>query len=827
MTTRNTLPPAKIGLAGPLVLLLLMVALVWAAGDRMLRLEFALYDFFQQQSSAVPSDRILIVDTGPGQDTLWNDARLPAVIKSLEAAGAQVIVPSQAPPANAALPNMQQLTALLQLEQQAREGGSNVDALSSQLDGFKAQYAVRSAIQAALAASGRAVVPMTPANPREPAGLDPCPRLAATLADDNSLTGILPARELVALPPVICEQAAGAGYAGFRPDPDGTVRETTLVVHSAKRVTPTLALASLATAQGDSPPLVGPDGQLHVNERPVKTGPAYSILLRYYEQQAQGTNFAQVSVEQILAKNFDPALARGRIALLGPLDTDAAYPTPLEPALPGILLTATSLSNLLQNDYLLRPDWLAWSELLLLVGLAALFAVLAPGMSLNAAALAAVFIGAILLTTEAYLLLAHGVWARLGLATVFSALGIMTIVGLRHLRQAQPLPTATPQPAGAGIGMGDELDLAFSVLRQQPPNDDTKEKLYKIAVKHGRRREYAKAERVLRYLASVDPSYRGVTDKLKKLSGAARREREAEESKGKPVAAPRIKRVAREASEDGIQRLGRYEVDKVLGRGAMATVYLGRDPKINRKVAIKTIALAEEFSDEDLNNAKAQFMREAESAGRLNHPNIISIYDVDEDGDVAYLAMEYFEGQSLAAYATQGNLLPPEWVLELGARAAEALHYAHSQNVVHRDIKPANIMYSANSDDLKLTDFGIARLTDTSRTKTGIILGTPSYMPPEQLAGSPVSGQSDLYSLGITLYHLLTGGPPFRADSIPKLMDKIVNDRHPTLSTIRDDIPPGLDEVFDRALAKDPADRFPNGRAMALALRDCCSNFSK
>jgi serine/threonine-protein kinase len=219
-------------------------------------------------------------------------------------------------------------------------------------------------------------------------------------------------------------------------------------------------------------------------------------------------------------------------------------------------------------------------------------------------------------------------------------------------------------------------------------------------------------------------------------------------------------------------------------------------------------------------------MREAESAGRLNHANIISIYDVGEDNDVAYLAMEYFEGKSLHHFAQPGALLPPQWVLELGARAAEALHYAHSQNVVHRDIKPANIMYNANNDSLKLTDFGIARLTDTSRTKTGIILGTPSYMSPEQLAGNPVTGQSDLYSLGITLYHLLTGAPPFRADSIPKLMDKIVNERHVLLTTQRDDLPACVDEIFDTALAKDPGDRFANGRAMALALRDCCSSFA-
>jgi serine/threonine-protein kinase len=186
--------------------------------------------------------------------------------------------------------------------------------------------------------------------------------------------------------------------------------------------------------------------------------------------------------------------------------------------------------------------------------------------------------------------------------------------------------------------------------------------------------------------------------------------------------------------------------------------------------------------------------------------------------------MEFFEGKSLAEHAQQGQLLPARWVLELMARAAEALHYAHGQNVVHRDIKPANLLFNAAKDILKLTDFGIARLTDTSRTKTGIILGTPSYMSPEQLSASSVTGQSDLYSLAVTMYQLLTGSPPFQADSIPRLMEKIAREKPRPVSEIRNDLAPCIDQFLERALAKQPEDRFPNGRAMALALRDCCSS---
>ena len=164
--------------------------------------------------------------------------------------------------------------------------------------------------------------------------------------------------------------------------------------------------------------------------------------------------------------------------------------------------------------------------------------------------------------------------------------------------------------------------------------------------------------------------------------------------------------------------------------------------------------------------------------------------------------MEYFEGASLVEHINPDNLLPAKWVLELGARAAEALDYAHRQNVVHRDVKPANLMYHAATDTLKLTDFGIARLTDSSRTKTGVILGTPSYMALEQLTASGVTGQSDLYSLGVTMYQLIAGAAPFQADSIPKLMDKIMHGQHRPLCELRNDVPGSVDVVINKAMAK-------------------------
>jgi serine/threonine-protein kinase len=467
---------------------------------------------------------------------------------------------------------------------------------------------------------------------------------------------------------------------------------------------------------------------------------------------------------------------------------------------------------------MLRPYWLASAELAVLILLGVTILLLTPSLSSQRALIVVALMTVLLLTTEAYLLLAHGIWVQLVTATLFTIMGIGSVHVLGSVKRSPNnfVAGAAEKVLPSALADIDELDLAFSVLRQLPATEETKERLYAIAVTHGKNKEFAKAERVLAHLDSIDSAYRDVAKKLKLLSGA-RNKTDEQDADGPEEPS------AEEVAKDKVagRTLGRYVLEKTLGHGAMATVYLGVDPNINRKVAIKTMALAKEFSEADLDAAKAQFRREAESAGRLNHPNIIAIYDSGEDANVAYLAMEYFSGKALNHYAQADNLLPPKWVLELTARAAEALHYAHGQNVVHRDIKPANLMYDAASDTMKITDFGIARLTDTSRTKTGIILGTPSYMSPEQLAASAVTGSSDLYSLGITMYQLLTGTTPFRSDSIPKLMDKIMNDKHKPLSSVRDDLPIEIETVLDKMLAKKPEDRFPNGRAVALALRDC------
>jgi len=265
--------------------------------------------------------------------------------------------------------------------------------------------------------------------------------------------------------------------------------------------------------------------------------------------------------------------------------------------------------------------------------------------------------------------------------------------------------------------------------------------------------------------------------------------------------------------------IGRYQLLEPIGRGAMGNVYLGRDPLINRILALKAIDLTMGYDDTDVESTAESFLREATIAGSLNHPNIVTIFDVGQTDGVAFIAMEYVRGHHLSQFAAPDRLLPVDTVLDLVGRAADALDYAHRRNVVHRDIKPANIMYDSLSNNVKITDFGIAKLIDAKRTRTGIVLGTPAFMSPEQLEGKNVNGHTDLFALGVSLYQLLTGLLPFRGASMTNLMFVIANEPHQPVTSVRGDLPKWLDEVVDQALAKAPADRFQSAAEMAAAVR--------
>lgn len=270
-----------------------------------------------------------------------------------------------------------------------------------------------------------------------------------------------------------------------------------------------------------------------------------------------------------------------------------------------------------------------------------------------------------------------------------------------------------------------------------------------------------------------------------------------------------------------MKMLGRYQLEQELGRGATGIVYRGRDPQTGRMVAIKTVALSRELEAGELQEVSERFIREAETVRCLNHPNLVRIFDAGEAHDLAYIAMEFLQGTDLTPYTRPDNLLPLPKVMRIIARVAAALHYAHANRVVHRDIKPSNIMYEPASGTVKVTDFGIALLTDSPGTRTGRALGTPSYMSPEQLAGKTIEGRSDLFSLGVTFYQLVSGHLPFQGDSLPQLVIRMANEPHLGIQAYNPQLPPCLAGIIDKALAKTPAGRYQTGNDMAQALEAC------
>ncbi|MBM4330003.1 MAG: CHASE2 domain-containing protein [Deltaproteobacteria bacterium] len=267
-----------------------------------------------------------------------------------------------------------------------------------------------------------------------------------------------------------------------------------------------------------------------------------------------------------------------------------------------------------------------------------------------------------------------------------------------------------------------------------------------------------------------------------------------------------------------MQKIGRYEILGELGRGAMGVVYKGRDPIIDRLVAIKTIRFDRFYEEQEIQNLKERFFKEAQAAGKLIHPNIVTIFDVGEDKGFSFMAMEYVEGESLAKFTARDRLLPSGKVVTLIIEAAEALDFAHRRGIVHRDVKPANIML-APTGQVKVMDFGIAKLPTSTLTQTGSILGTPAYMSPEQINGQEIDGRSDLFSLGSVLYELLTGTKPFKGETLSALSYQITQGTPLPVSRLNPAIPPSCDEVLLQALAKAQQDRFQSGKDMAEALK--------
>ena len=619
---------------------------------------------------------------------------------------------------------------------------------------------------------------------------------------------------------VLGSRAAAIGHLNANADVDGGIRAEPLVLRYYDMFFPSLSLLvaakSLNLGPADVKARLGEEVRLG-NLR-IPTDNLTQMSTFFYKDHGERPAFPVDSFYDVLSGKIPASKYQDKIVLIGATaaGVGAAQVTPVSPAMPPVLTLAHSVSSILQEHFFVTPSWGGYASFGAFVLVALYLIVLLPRLSAGIGAAATAVLLATLVGAHYGLMVSAGMWIQLMAAASLLVVGHLLLTTKRFLvtERGKEKSEADSAESNRMLGLAfqgqGQLDMAFDKFRKCPMDDSLMENLYNLALDFERKRQFNKAEAVFRYMADYRLDFRDLAQRIARAKAMS-------ETVMLGGAGGRTNASTMILDNGDVQKpmLGRYQVEKELGKGAMGVVYLGRDPKINRVVAIKTMALSQEFDEDELVEVKERFFREAETAGRLNHPNIVTIFDAGEEHDLAYIAMEFLKGKDLVPQTKPDALLPLPQVATIVARVAEALAYAHGNNVVHRDIKPANIMYEAASDQVKVTDFGIARITDSSKTKTGMVLGTPSYMSPEQLAGKKIDGRSDLFSLGVTLYQLCCGKLPFTGESMAQLMFKIANEPHEDILRVRPDVPPALAAIIDKALVKDPDARYQAGAAGA------------
>jgi CHASE2 domain-containing sensor protein len=612
-------------------------------------------------------------------------------------------------------------------------------------------------------------------------------------------------------------KAGGIGHINLLPDPDGRVRSLPLLIQYGGRLFPAMALQlAIKYSHGNIRHLVidtdafgGP--HLSIEHLRLATDPAYRMLVNHDVQWTRQNSYSFVDV---LNGNQDPGVFRHKIVLIGPTSDGVAPRFRAGPvgAAAAVELTADALTQILSPIRLCRPSWARILEVVVLLYFAFMLVFLIPRVNMR--------IGAAILLLFLGTWYAVGVGALLGYGYRFELLGpaLLGCVGFVLIQlttfSRKQLNERLESNKTLGLSYQSQgmLDMAYEKYMLCPVEDGSvKNLLYSLGLDFERKRMFNKAAAIYQHIATAG-AFKDIKERIIRLGTM-------ENSLG--LTATGGKQDATMAANGSMIKptFGRYEILRELGRGAMGAVYLGRDPKINRKVAVKTMDYSE-VAPEELGDVKERFFREAQAAGQLTHPNIVAIYDAGEEHDVAYIAMELLIGETLNRHCRASDLLPLADILRIISEVTIALDYAHSRGVVHRDIKPGNIMLLEDGR-VKVTDFGIAQVVDATQTRTGVILGTPSYMSPEQLAGKEVDGRSDLFSLGIVFYELLTGTKPFQGENISATLYAITHTTHPPVSELVPDIPACCEAIVDKLLAKGVSRRFRSAPQALKAIERC------
>jgi serine/threonine-protein kinase len=805
-------------------------------------LERTAYDQGVRSTQKDPGDNITVIAIDDESiDNLgrwpWPRTIIATVVDRLTAAGAKVIgstIILSEEQVNPASSDIEQAISLLG----SNTGGtpSSLDTVIDLLQQTRQKLDTDSVLASSFKASGNVVLGMQFGLGRALGKADkPLPDYVL----ENRLPNVLgenadghPAPANSAKPPisVLGSAAAAIGHISFPVDPDGGIRRDLLVLDYYGDFFPSLSLMIAAQSLNLTPEdiLVKRGKSVNLANLEIQTDALSRMYPFFYQDEAgksafRTTSFFDVYENKVSLDNF-----RDKIVIIGATayGVGTSFVTPTDKSMTPAVLLANVVASILNQHFFIIPDWATLARWLAVLLVALYLILVLPRLNAKMAAIASALLLVLLLAVNQGLLITQAMWVELMLPATLLVCGYLLLITKRFLVtekgkiKADEASAQSNRTLGLSYQQQGQLDMAWDKFQACPMDDTMLEPLYSLALDFESKRKFAKAASVYEHIARYNANYKDVKDKIQRskamentfVFGAA----------GGGGSASSMMLDATGSMQK--PKLGRYEIEKELGKGAMGVVYLGKDPQIARTVAIKTMALSQEFEEDELDEVKERFFREAQTAGRLNHPNIVAIYDVGEEHDLAYIAMEFLEGHDLSRYTKKDALLPVTTVLSIITLSAEALNYAHQQNIVHRDIKPANIMYVPESSKIKLTDFGIARITDSSRTKTGMVLGTPSYMSPEQLSGKHVDGRSDLFSLGVMLYQLLTGDLPFKGESMATLMFKIANDPHPEIIAVKPELAstaPCVINIINKALEKNPDNRYQSGAEMSADLRKC------
>ncbi|MDD5425010.1 MAG: serine/threonine-protein kinase [candidate division Zixibacteria bacterium] len=664
----------------------------------------------------------------------------------------------------------------------------------------------------------------------------------STLKDESALMVrkvFLPAEKIIAQNPLL-------GFKFDYPDDDRVLRRQPLVMNYEGYYYPSLSLVAAAGYFN-----IAPD-QIKVYEgKKIDLGGMRTIPIN--DQSEMFINFPDsnaytiYSAASVLGSDFNFSLLKDKLIVIGvkDFDYDEIFETPVQKETSSCQVTATIIENIINNNLLVEKKDLALVHMVILFALGGLCAFLMPRVSLLYRMII-LFIGLIILANVNYFMFSS---FKTIISTVYYALEIVLFMIASPLLDSRILGVevkAKPlakKPPKAEHKTQSETASETPVREIKARHDDPENQETVVLEKEKESSHYDDYQTITldeheeKSGVSSDASSSPADDTILPEKQSPEKTAAVTETKDYGTGKDPLREYVPDDSQritdsdhirtetDTLKNLGRYQITGTLGKGAMGLVYKGVDPAINRPVALKTIRLDFVNDPEEMAELKERLYREAQAAGKLSHPNIVTIYDVGSEGHLQYIAMECLEGQTLEDMIKKKVKFNYRIISQIIIQICNALDYAHSQGIVHRDIKPANIMVLADYR-IKVMDFGIARIDSNSMTKTGIAMGTPNYISPEQLKGLKTDHRADIFSLGVVMYEMLLGRRPFKGENITSLIYAIINKEPEKPSNVNPQIPLLFDHIIEKALKKNPQERYQKATDLINDLKDFVESFS-